>query len=358
VPAWNAWRVKNPTVKPRLAHAGLAERDLSSADLHDVDLSGTDLSRSVLRGADLKGAILTRASLAGAVLENACLRGAALRSADLSSAVLNGADLESADLSDANLNECDLARARITNCHVYGVSAWNARLEHALQSNLLLTRSRDRRQKIITVDTVQTAVVVNLLLESGGVSALVDTLSSKTVLVLGRFTEKRKAYFEQLKEELFGHNYVAVSFDFAQPTTRSFADTLMLLASMSRFIIADLTDPKSVPMELARIVPQLPSVPIVPLIERSQRPFALLESFLQYPWVIAPTIYEETQDVSQLVGQAVERAETKIREQTHSRGLLASNVKGRTLVQAKAGGRSGTPNKALNRTRARKPRAG
>jgi uncharacterized protein YjbI with pentapeptide repeats len=338
VPAWNAWRVKNPTVKPRLAHAGLAERDLSSADLHDVDLSGTDLSRSVLRGADLKGADLSRATLASAVLENACLHGAALRSADLSRAALNGADLENADLTDANLNECDLARARITNCQVYGVSAWNARLEQALQSDLVLTRPRDRGQRYITVDPAQTAVVVNLLLESGGVSALVDTLSSKTVLVLGRFTEKRKAYFEQLKEELFGHNYVAVSFDFAQPTTRSFADTLMLLASMSRFIIADLTDPKSVPMELAHIVPQLPSVPIVPLIERSQRPFAIFESFLRYPWVIAPTIYEETQDVSQLVGQAVERAEIMIREQMHSRGLLTADVKGRERPRAKAGG--------------------
>jgi uncharacterized protein YjbI with pentapeptide repeats len=193
VPAWNAWRARNPTTKPHLARSGFAGKDLSSADLTDVNLSGADLSRSVLRNADLKGADLSRATLADAVLENARLQEATLIGADLSRAVLKRADLEGADLTDVNLNECDLAQARITNCQVYGVSAWNTHLEEAIQNNLRLTRSRDGRQRVITVDTVQTAVVINLLLESGGVSTLIDTLSSKTVLVLGRFTREKKA---------------------------------------------------------------------------------------------------------------------------------------------------------------------
>jgi len=357
VPAWNAWRARNPTTKPHLARGGFAGKDLSSADLTDVDLSGADLSRSVLRNADLKGADLSRATLADAVLENARLQGATLIGADLSGAVLTRADLEGADLTDVNLNECDFAQARITNCQVYGVSAWNTRLEQAIQSNLRLTRSRDGRQRVITVDTVQTAVVVNLLLESGGVSTLIDTLSSKTVLVLGRFTRERKAFFDALKESLFGRNYVAVSFDFAQPTSRSLADTLTLLASMSRFIIADLTNPKSVPMELARIIPQLPSVPIVPLIERSEKLFALFDDFRRYPWVLEPTVYTELQDVEQLVDHVVDRAETKINEHMQRDRLLSTDVKETSLLTSKTGGRSRAPNKALTRTRAKKSRA-
>lgn len=358
VPAWNAWRLRNPTAKPHLAHGEFAGRDLSSADLRDVDLSRADLSRAVLRSADLKGADLSRAALSGSTLENARLQGATLKGADLSGAVLKGADLEGADLTDVNLNDCDLALARITNCHIYGVSAWNTRMEQALQRDLRLARSRDDRQRVITVDSVQTAVVVNLLLESGGLSTLVDTLRVKTVLLMGRFTREQKAFFDVLKEELFGRNYVAVSFDFEKPTNRSLADMLTVLAGMSRFIIADLTSPRSVPMELARIVPQLPSVPIVPLIERSEKPFTIFNDlFRLYPWVLEPTVYTGTRDVPQLVAQIVERAESKIREDMKRDNTLATEVKDGSLRKSNTEAPSTTLHKALNRTRAKKPRA-
>jgi uncharacterized protein YjbI with pentapeptide repeats len=164
VPVWNAWRVKHPTIKPHLAHGAFAGKDLSDADLRNVNLSGADLSQTALRNTDLRGANLSGARLGNATLENASLQRTILRGADLSGAVLTGADLADADLTDANLNECDLAQARITNCFVYGVSAWNTRLEQALQSDLRLSRSRNEQQRALTVDSLQTAVVVNLLL--------------------------------------------------------------------------------------------------------------------------------------------------------------------------------------------------
>jgi Pentapeptide repeats (8 copies)/TIR domain len=177
VPAWNAWRLRNPASRPRLARGGFAGADFSGADFSDVDLSAADLSRCLLRHTNLQGANLSRATLADATLEHAYLQRTNLRSANLSKAVLIGADLTGADLTDANLNECDFSRARLTNCSVYGVSAWNTRLEQALQQELRLSRSRDEVGRSISVESVQTAVVVNLLLESGGVSALFETLS-------------------------------------------------------------------------------------------------------------------------------------------------------------------------------------
>jgi hypothetical protein len=256
-------------------------------------------------------------------LENADLYRATLRSADLSKAVLKQANLERADLSDANLNECDFTGALVTDCRVYGVSAWNTRLENARQGNLRLSRSSQSGDRSIRVDTVQTAVVVNLLLESGGVSALLETLSSKTVLVLGRFTPEKRAFFEVVKNELFDRNYVAVSFDFAQPTMRSLSETLTLLASISRFIVADLTDPKAVPVQLQQIVPQLPSVPIVPLIEQGQVSYAMFgDLFRHYSHVLAPTTYESNKDVGRLIDQIVETAEAKISERLQARRLI------------------------------------
>jgi hypothetical protein len=42
-------------------------------------------------------------------------------------------------------------------------------------------------------------------------------------------------------------------------------------AAVSRIVVADLSDPKSVPAELQAIVPQFPSLPVVAIIEASQR---------------------------------------------------------------------------------------
>jgi hypothetical protein len=52
-------------------------------------------------------------------------------------------------------------------------------------------------------------------------------------------------------------------------------------AAVSRFVIADLSDPKSVPAELQAIVPQFPSLPIVPIIEAAQREYPVSDNILR-----------------------------------------------------------------------------
>jgi hypothetical protein len=69
---------------------------------------------------------------------------------------------------------------------------------------------------------------------------VIDTITSKTVLILGRFTDERKAVLDALREELRKHDYLPILFDFAVPATRDITETVSLLARMARFIIADL----------------------------------------------------------------------------------------------------------------------
>ena len=63
-----------------------------------------------------------------------------------------------------------------------------------------------------------------------------------------------------MKSALRAKAYLPILFDFEKPQTRDLTETVTTLARMSRFIIADLTDPRSIPQELSQIVPDLPSV--------------------------------------------------------------------------------------------------
>ena len=94
---------------------------------------------------------------------------------------------------------------------------------------------------------------------------MIGTSTSRVVLVLGRFTHERKAVLEVLREELRKREYLPILFDFELPKRRNVTATVTLLARMARFIVADLTDPSSIPQELQAIILSV-RVPVQPLL--------------------------------------------------------------------------------------------
>jgi hypothetical protein len=108
---------------------------------------------------------------------------------------------------------------------------------------------------------------------------VIDTIVSKMVLILGRFTAERKAVLEAIREKLRRRGYLPVLFDFEKPASRDLTETISTLAHMARFVIADISDPKSIPQELREIVPHLPSVPVQPLLLASQHEYWMFEHF-------------------------------------------------------------------------------
>jgi hypothetical protein len=118
---------------------------------------------------------------------------------------------------------------------------------------------------VITVDNLEVAQFIYLLLHNEKIREVIDTITSKVVLILGRFTPERKAVLDAMREELRRRNYLPILFDFEKPARRDLTETVSTLAHMARFIIADITEAKSIPQELQRIVLDLPSVGSTPL---------------------------------------------------------------------------------------------
>ena len=153
------------------------------------------------------------------------------------------------------------------------------------------------------------------MLNNRKIRDVIDTITSKVVLILGRFTSERKAVLDGLREVLRQHNYSPVIFDFDKPSNRDITETISILAHLARFVVVDITDARSVPQELQSIVPNLPSVPIQPLLQGSSTVYGMFEHFQNYPWVLGIHRYSDEQDlIASLQDGVIANAETKREE--------------------------------------------
>jgi Pentapeptide repeats (8 copies) len=348
VAAWNAWREKSPDIRPDLSGANLSEADLSGANLSEADLTGADLFKAKLSGADLIRAKLSGADLTGANLSEADLSEARLVRADLSGADLFKADLTGADLFEAKLSGADLSKARLygarlrkaglsranligadlqqatlldtdltgadlTGCRVHGVSAWGLKLDGAKQQDLVITK---QDEPTVTVDNIEVAQFIYLMLNNQKVREVIDTIGKKGVLLLGRFTEGRMVILERLRDKLRDLGFVPIIFNFDKPETKDFTDTVRLLASLSKFVIVDITNPRSTPLELQATVPDY-MVPFVPILQQGEQSFSMFVDLQnKYDWVLQPVLGYSSVDrlIEVLEDKVVRPAEAKFNE--------------------------------------------
>jgi hypothetical protein len=158
-----------------------------------------------------------------------------------------------------------------------------------------------------------------ILLNNSKIRNVIDsvTAKAKAVLILGRFTSERKKVLDALRDELRHRGYLPILFDFEKPSARDLTETISTLARLSRFIIADVTDAKSIPQELQAIVPDLPSVPVPVrlMIQKDAEEYAMLPHFKRYPWVIETYRYHNSKQLlATLSEQVIQAAGEKVIE--------------------------------------------
>lgn len=172
---------------------------------------------------------------------------------------------------------------------MYGVSAWDVEIDDndTLRRDPVVT---PKGQPEVKVDNIEVAQFVYLLRTNPKIRGVIDTVCKKGVLSLGRFIAERKAVLDALRMELRRRGYVSIIFDVVKPTRRDFTETVKTLAGLCRFIIADITNPKSSPPELQATVPDY-MVPLVPIIAEGENPFALFADFRgKYHRVLGPLV--------------------------------------------------------------------
>jgi uncharacterized protein YjbI with pentapeptide repeats len=296
-----------------LSRANLSRADLGQAKLIEADLTRVSLTWAKLMGADLRQAKLMGAGLFKADLRQAKLMGAGLRDADLSQADFGWADLSEADLTGARLVEANFENACLNGCRIYGISAWNMRLnQETKQADLIITQPDEATVK---VDDIQVAQFIYLLLKYENFRNVLNSVTKRGVLILGRFGGGGLEVLHALGESLRQSNYLPMIFDFARPENRTYTETVRTLAGLARFVVVDLSGP-SVPQELYATVPHL-KIPFVPILEKGRQPYPMFVDLLEYEWVLKPivefdsisTLIKELPD--KIVSPAEKRIETR-----------------------------------------------
>jgi hypothetical protein len=208
--------------------------------------------------------------------------------------------------------ETDLTGADLTGCRIYGVNAWHLKLESAKQQNLLVTPVDESE---IMVDNIEVAQFVYLLLHNEKIRDVIDTITSKAVLILGRFTKDRKAVLDAMRDKLRERGYLPILFDFKGPLNLNTDETITLLARMARFVIADISDAKSVLQELREIVPNVPTLPVQPVIVATQVVPGMFDFYRNFHWFLKPHRYDNQERlIADLSEWVIRPAETKVQE--------------------------------------------
>src|ERR1700692_1024785 len=94
-------------------------------------------------------------------------------------------------------------------------------------------------------------------------------------------------------------------FIFDKPETKDVTETVRLLANLSHFVIVDITNPKSAPLELQATVPDY-MIPFVPILQEGEPAFSMFVNLqTKYDWVLNSLVYDSSQSLIDVLDDAV-----------------------------------------------------
>ncbi|MGZ4885644.1 MAG: hypothetical protein ACXV5C_09985 [Halobacteriota archaeon] len=197
---------------------------------------------------------------------------------------------------------------------------WNLQGEPREQHNLVITREwNSYLEPTLAVDNLEVAQFIYMLTEHEKLRNVIDTMTTKAVLILGRFSDEREPTLHAIMSELRQDDYIPIIFDFDKPDSTTFVTTISTIARMVRFVVADFTDPKMVPVEVQHIADTGAAVPILPIRmstekEEGEHP-VLIGLRRTHGWMILDTFwYDSTSDLITSIKDLIEPAKAVAQE--------------------------------------------
>lgn len=290
------------------SNALLIDSDLTNADMSECIFYQANLSNATILESNLEYSNFQEAILINAIFDHSNLNESIFFKADLTDAYIRNCSIVNGNFTESRLVGCDLSSSRLNgalmiranvesaifnNCNVYGVSVWDVDGVIKEQKDLEITIDN---MPSLTIDNIKVAQFIYLIISNSEIRDIINSIASKAVLILGRFSENQKNVLESIKNALRAYGYLPILFDFEKPSNRHISETVKILIGLSRFVIADLSDARSVLQEL-EYVKAYSSIPVKLIRNTSSKEYGMLNQFLEYPWILDVYFYESNESL-------------------------------------------------------------
>jgi hypothetical protein len=145
-----------------------------------------------------------------------------------------------------------------------------------------LVISKDK-QPHITVDDIEVAQFIYMILDNKKVKNVIDTLKTKAILILSSFDEESMLIHSILKDTIRSHGYLPLLFDFKAPYTQELMETVKTMALLSCFVIVDLSRRSGQLHELASLVRDT-YIPFTTIAREGTKITTMQREFRHYYW--------------------------------------------------------------------------
>ncbi len=234
-------------------------------DFSGMTLDGISIHAAFAEGLKIENVIIENCHFEEGDFLRASFRGPRFRNTRFNKTIFTGAGFRDTTFINCNLNCINLTGAdfrvrEISNTVVYSVSTWDLRTcDQNRQPRLVIEKTHDlysdriEQEKIPwMVDDIELAQLIHYLSNHRKIHDTFNILNDHGVLLLGRFHNGELTRRDRIGQWFRHHGYLLIIFDFDRPDSLSFTETIITMAGLSKFVIADLSG-RSVPAELQGI---------------------------------------------------------------------------------------------------------
>jgi hypothetical protein len=252
--------------------------DLTGANFFLANLMGSSFKGSIINNVNFMSALILKSNFRNSIIENSEFNGA-----DLWNSNFSASNIKNSNFRGSNLTKIDISSAKIMDCKIYGISCWDIkRNDYTITKNLIISDPYSD-DPIITIDDIELAQFIYLILNNKKISNLITTMRTKSVLLLSSFDNKSKLVLDKIKELLLKYDFIPIVFDFMPSNKQDLMETIRTLALLSRFVIVDLSIQSGQLHELASLVKET-YIPFVTIASEGSKQTRMLNEFRHHYW--------------------------------------------------------------------------
>ena len=204
-----------------ISYAEFSESNLSDAYFLDTLSLRTQFNYSLFRNtkfqnfdaisADFTGSKLHNVSIDSSKIDFCIFEAAIFENTTISKTSLMVSSFYKTDLSYSKFLDCrfkgslfiktNVEQSTFENCNIFGISCWKISGTPRLTKNLNIS---DYKEPPITLDNLENAQFLYLLLSNSRIPSVIDSLTTKIVLILGRFSDQQNSILDLIRYKIAG----------------------------------------------------------------------------------------------------------------------------------------------------------